>query len=645
LLRKPVRNARISPTHAHHTHSTNTMTTPTTSTMEEGCGPAPPKAATATEIIREHAPKLVFYKRIITLLVGVVVLLGVLTGVATMRAIEVAHDTDDETSSSSAHAPDRTYAALANVPYLSASLLDRVTRARFATARGLESTEVTGYAVSGEAVTLATHDPTTAIVVRAEGAVVRETLDAATGAFADRPIVAFAYADDVTAPIVEVATAGPIELAPEAIWRELRLAAEKQQQLHASNGTAYGVGSAVFGDVDLDVRFAKFADGRVYVSLETPTRLLVVHDDVLFTYEPPQFASDDYTLIACEDRAANLDAMTDIAAGRVDKGHLTYHVDVVHEGQDVPEAFVRGLGPVPDPSECAAIYFAKVEAFYTAKALASTASTTAANETDGRRLVVDDGTASEKPVSADHARMMWYHDLLQQIERTGAHDDHGRRLSTTESQWALDAYGSGPNIVADGNAQFLYPAPCVFAFAGSDDVEDWVSNAQIVPANENGKQVHTGFLAEFNSLKDEINARCNCYATTCTFVGHSLGGAIADVARLHYGRGAVTTFGKPQVFWQDYGCFVGGTRVYHESDPVAGNLFGILGLFWHASGSDEIYENCRWNWCTCGWFCGYPCYQCSGPRIRSRGCTDNSGSFDTNFDYHSMANIYNVYTP
>jgi len=65
-------------------------------------------------------------------------------------------------------------------------------------------------------------------------------------------------------------------------------------------------------------------------------------------------------------------------------------------------------------------------------------------------------------------------------------------------------------------------------------------------------EVHEGFLTQFNSIKDKIDDACS-NAENIVFCGHSLGGALATLASLHYAYKhlntsvSCVTFGSPRV--------------------------------------------------------------------------------------------------
>lgn len=61
--------------------------------------------------------------------------------------------------------------------------------------------------------------------------------------------------------------------------------------------------------------------------------------------------------------------------------------------------------------------------------------------------------------------------------------------------------------------------------------------------------VHDGFKDHFigfvnNGLNEHVD-RCISSGADIIWIGHSLGGAVASLARLYYGRGKIYTFGGP----------------------------------------------------------------------------------------------------
>eukprot|EP00940_MAST-03C_sp_MAST-3C-sp2_P000429 g429.t1 len=219
----------------------------------------------------------------------------------------------------------------------------------------------------------------------------------------------------------------------------------------------------------------------------------------------------------------------------------------------------------------------------------------------------------------------------------GMEDGAERRKLAAADNMASDAYNSC--TWSNGNACVIRDE-CKFAFRGSDDFQDWVSNAAGVFSATwvNGRKLHGGFVNEFNKINSVSGFRSAVNGcSNPNWIGHSLGGAIATVARQYYGKGYVTTFGAPQLFDHRPGCAMSGRgRHYHEADPVAGNLYGAMGGYWHGQSSKELYWRCssRHWWGGC---------RSSGYSWRNRGCYDNSGTFDLNFGAHSMDNYKNYY--
>jgi len=140
--------------------------------------------------------------------------------------------------------------------------------------------------------------------------------------------------------------------------------------------------------------------------------------------------------------------------------------------------------------------------------------------------------------------------------------------------------------------------------------------------------------------------------TNPNFIGHSLGGAMASLAKLEYGKGNVYTYGAPAFVKDNNENFIGGYRLWHESDPVP-KAAGVVG-YGHAGGSHEIYEHRDWGWKS-SWCCSYYWYD---DRISVRGVSwskmSSSDLFEQivsnvvsvitgNSHYHSMQAQYSVY--
>ena len=86
--------------------------------------------------------------------------------------------------------------------------------------------------------------------------------------------------------------------------------------------------------------------------------------------------------------------------------------------------------------------------------------------------------------------------------------------------------------------------------------------------NVNGKVVHGGFYNQFDGIRTKSNL--DQEVSECTdpiWVGHSLGGAMAAIARQYYGKGSLNTYGAPAPFAEQAQPDDGwnGWRTWHEA--------------------------------------------------------------------------------
>eukprot|EP00520_Triparma_pacifica_P006994 CAMPEP_0118644760 /NCGR_PEP_ID=MMETSP0785-20121206/7121_1 /TAXON_ID=91992 /ORGANISM="Bolidomonas pacifica, Strain CCMP 1866" /LENGTH=474 /DNA_ID=CAMNT_0006536561 /DNA_START=883 /DNA_END=2307 /DNA_ORIENTATION=+ len=220
---------------------------------------------------------------------------------------------------------------------------------------------------------------------------------------------------------------------------------------------------------------------------------------------------------------------------------------------------------------------------------------------------------------------------------------------TTAGNLAQDVYNDddsrltcvpATSVYGDFKGQACYIKDnCNFAFRGSDDNADWADNilgaAGIV--SKNGAWIHKGFYNQLNTLiqNTNINSQVNGCGNP-TFIGHSLGGALANVAHTYWNKGSINTYAGASPYmgrrsvsctenyrhcwwrkWWHYKCetrsrsttcnrwhHVSGKRTYHESDPVpyAANIAGYN----HGGGIGyriEWVTDRAW-WCCFDW-CGY----------------------------------------
>ena len=138
-----------------------------------------------------------------------------------------------------------------------------------------------------------------------------------------------------------------------------------------------------------------------------------------------------------------------------------------------------------------------------------------------------------------------------------------------------------------------YNDSLVFAFRGTESFRDVLSDLNIFRSNlaiprtqlTCNPKVHSGFLTQFDTVKDEINTEIQVYReesnndNTLIFTGHSLGGALATIATVYYGLQYpdmninCITFGSPRVGNKDFVNLFNNRvnisqRFVNEDDPV-----------------------------------------------------------------------------
>ncbi|ROQ18425.1 lipase (class 3) [Marinimicrobium koreense] len=152
----------------------------------------------------------------------------------------------------------------------------------------------------------------------------------------------------------------------------------------------------------------------------------------------------------------------------------------------------------------------------------------------------------------------------------------GRFIRAAKDAFAVCAKGSG-----------RFKEDVFLIFRGSTNANnsaDWISNARIgLEFSQTGLPVHIGFNQIFRSLLGDIRQFLHQNVTSKTTIhilGHSLGGAVANLAadwvKKNYGRKVILySYGAPRVggFWfarkagirlKEQNIY----RVYHKTDPV-----------------------------------------------------------------------------
>jgi len=203
--------------------------------------------------------------------------------------------------------------------------------------------------------------------------------------------------------------------------------------------------------------------------------------------------------------------------------------------------------------------------------------------------------------------------------RALSREELSRKLGETAASQAMDdVYDAGAvcknahswAFSVAGQACYIKRG-CLFAFRGSDDNGDWADNilGSLSIESHNGYWIHKGFINQLHALRGQtsLDAEASGCGHSATWVGHSLGGAMAYAARGHYNKGSVNNYAAPAAYWNAGYRGFSGARTWHENDPVP-YLTNAVG-YQHVFGSRSLYERCSAYHqrcpipypCSCGW--------------------------------------------
>lgn len=109
------------------------------------------------------------------------------------------------------------------------------------------------------------------------------------------------------------------------------------------------------------------------------------------------------------------------------------------------------------------------------------------------------------------------------------------------------------------------------SFSGTDELADVLTDVSAFPSLFSG--IHSGFDLEWSYVKDFVKeelGRRYRPGMTVFFCGHSLGGALAQLACFDLRMGCAITFGSPRVFvrWKSMPKSFRHIRVFHTEDQV-----------------------------------------------------------------------------
>lgn len=118
-----------------------------------------------------------------------------------------------------------------------------------------------------------------------------------------------------------------------------------------------------------------------------------------------------------------------------------------------------------------------------------------------------------------------------------------------------------------GNHQFTYKVinnELVIAFAGTNDIVDWLDNLNLLTKNG----FHAGFYEIFELLQLPVENIINSYPNKIPlFVGHSLGASVAQIFAHQY-KTSTICFSSPRIVPRWLKRSVNGSMLYLEGDII-----------------------------------------------------------------------------
>jgi len=120
------------------------------------------------------------------------------------------------------------------------------------------------------------------------------------------------------------------------------------------------------------------------------------------------------------------------------------------------------------------------------------------------------------------------------------------------------------------------------AFRGTEsNLEDWLGNMDIRTVSKSYGNVHKGFAAHYENIKEKLGAilaNSNAAGKSLWLTGHSLGGAIATIAaaelKSQYNISGIYTYGQPRVGFDSLRSFIKANyadkffRFVNQDDPI-----------------------------------------------------------------------------
>lgn len=190
-----------------------------------------------------------------------------------------------------------------------------------------------------------------------------------------------------------------------------------------------------------------------------------------------------------------------------------------------------------------------------------------------RRDALDDFTVTSRFTHGNAQAMMWLSQLAYETDDSG-------KVDIILNRWGLERRGFGADAPNSGlvppKARFIVAVgrgATFVTFSGTDplSIKDWITNFTLTPSPN---VFHRGFVEAVDAVRSEIEVaiRNGGAGQPLFFTGHSMGGALANVAAsraLNAGlqATAVYTFGGPRT---------GGRDFFAAYEPLSDSTFRLV---------------------------------------------------------------------
>jgi len=347
-----------------------------------------------------------------------------------------------------------------------------------------------------------------------------------------------------------------------------------------------------------DVEFGQFQDGTNIMKISEVDRALVLVDGATYVFE-------EGSLVACDSGVA--ENMEDLLRGS-EPNFLDLSSDsiVFEEGRAPNDSL---LEYIPTAVQCSLVNAPLIEAGIG----------TEDEDDDDRRHLMASGLTGMSKIREKMGNMAQDPEQAAHLEiHPNADKGGGRNLLQTKFSGNINAYDIAQlaeragydeceetrqftciEKIEESNTEgFLFKHKnsnvCVVAYAGSNDMADWIQNliygfARTRASLTCGMQFHEGFYKHYKQSEKRVKqllVQNGCYdKDRVIFTGHSLGGSAAIIADqcLFEGDATSVVFASP-ITMAEGAQPITDYRIFDEEDPVCSQMCGVLQNGWGIGG-------------------------------------------------------------